>query len=267
MASASIVITTITIILQIVLIALLLDIRKKISPRASEEKKPLLDAKKIPDGEQRFNKRSQNDHRNNRPPLQQNQDHVERSLRDINLRLKNAERDQEKERKRIKDSIGPGQQKKFDHQKPRDNNDNFRRNDRSRQDFHHNNRNSDNQRHPREESANAKNVAEIKEPVAPVVIPQIQETPVTIAITPVVPEQVAEINNATEDKNENLQHGRKVMVKRRVLNVEDEKQNESNNAQNNSESITAIETAVSEPAAGLENTPEVSENNPISFGR
>jgi len=71
------------------------------------------------------------------PPEPQPVDHVEKSLRDINLRLKNAERDQENARKQIKDVVSTPQnsQRRPDQNNNRPNrgrDDDFRRRDRDR---------------------------------------------------------------------------------------------------------------------------------------
>ncbi|HAJ79244.1 MAG TPA: hypothetical protein DCO75_05690, partial [Fibrobacteres bacterium] len=249
---ATIVMTALVLVFQIVLIALVVDTRKKINKNEPEEKiapADMQDMRKPKEIDNRFNKRPANEHRN-RPPVQaqQNVDHVERSLRDINLRLKNAEKDQEKERKRIKDAIGPSDSqnplghKKIDHPKPRNNNEGFRRNDRPPRHDYNQNRNSDPQRN-RGEKVNNRNT-EVSEsqpflatqPVIQQVTPAMVKIPMVTSPLPPAPVQavVEPVITPAADvavvMNENLQHGRKVMVKRRVLNLEEENQNESGDA-------------------------------------
>jgi hypothetical protein len=285
---ATIVITAIVLVFQIVLIALVIDTRKKISKNEPEEKIAPADTRdmRIPkEVDNRFNKRPATEHRS-RPPVQaqQNVDHVERSLRDINLRLKNAEKDQEKERKRIKDAIGPSASqnplghKKFDHPKPRDNNEGFRRNDRPLRHDYHQNRNSDPQRN-RDEKVNNRNT-EVSEsqplqttlPVIQQVTPAMIEMPMVTSPLPPAPVQavvepvIAPDADVTVVRNENLQHGRKVMVKRRVLNLEEEKQNESGDAVNNNpetpQNSVPVETEI---ITAFES--DAADRDVMSFGR
>jgi hypothetical protein len=245
-ALAPIVITAsaLTIILQIVLIILVLDTKKK--PKFDLKEKPLSaaapeirDARKPREHENRFNNRRPSFDQRAKPssasstaaPIQ-NVDPVERSLRDINLRLKNAERDQEKERRRIKDTIAPPPHKRNDLNKPRERNEGFRRNDRPRQDF------------VQQRSAEPPKPVREERPSLPLVEPRENKpTPSAVAIPPqpeVFPlptpgpvqpivkqaDPVFELDISSSIDKENFQHGRKIMVKRRMLKAEDEQTEE-----------------------------------------
>lgn len=285
MALAPIVITTsvLTIILQIILIILVLDTKKKTNSDPKE--KPLApdirEARKPREQENRFAGR--------RPPLDQrpkpspviapvqNTDPVERSLRDINLRLKNAERDQEKERRRIKDTIAPPQHKRNDFSKPRERNEGFRRNDRPRQDF------SQQRPSPVREERPVIEAKEIKpQPLSPVEPPILQtaihpvppQPPVVSIVKPADQAFEMEVTNSLD--SESLQHGRKIMVKRRVLKDEDEQAKDIDKtldtgsipeilpAQISSTSVPPIE-----PISAVEskNSEDPEPDVPISFGR
>lgn len=243
MALAPIVITTsvLTIILQIVLIKLVLDTKKKTNFDLKE--KPLSVAPEIRDirkpreHENRFNnRRPPHDQRTKPSPVVsaptapvQNVDPMERSLRDINLRLKNAERDQEKERRRIKDTIAAPPQKRNDFNKSRERNEGFRRNDRPRQDYAQQQRPSPSPvrderptvpfDEPRENKTLPSQPITAAVAAQPVVLPP-PSPPFKPVIKPVDPIFEIEVSNSID--KENLQHGRKVMVKRRILKAEDE---------------------------------------------
>lgn len=281
--------SAITLVLQIVSIALIVDTRKKLKnePELERPAAPeVSEVKKQREAENRFARKPQQEQRNRPAPAQpQNVDQVERSLRDINLRLKNAERDQEKERKRIKDTIapsGPGQgPRKFDQQKPRERDEGFRRNDRQRHDFHQN-RNPDAPRQQRDDRNIPRNSFEVKEPAAPAPQPPvvaakpIPPAPIAAAVQ-VSPEPVFETTAASMEQKENLQHGRKVMVKRRILNLEEEKAaaregSVQEGAASSSPVLPAATALDANRSAAVEITrsseQETSEGSaPISFGR
>ena len=280
--------SAITLVLQIVSIALIVDTRKKLKNEPEPERPAapeVSEVKKQREAENRFARKPQQELINRPAPAQpQNVDQVERSLRDINLRLKNAERDQEKERKRIKDTIapsGPGQgPRKFDHQKPRERDEGFRRNDRQRHDFHQN-RNPDAARQQRDDRNIPRNSFEVKDPAPAPQPPVVAAKPIPPApIAPVVqvsPEPVFETVAASMEQKENLQHGRKVMVKRRILNLEEEKAvgREGSASEGAASSLPVLPAATAPDAnrsadveitrAGEQETSEGSA--PISFGR
>jgi hypothetical protein len=168
------------------------------------------------------------------PPQQpQEVDHVEKTLRDINLRLKNAERDQEKARKKIRDVMTEPQQnqKRFDQQRPR-RDDNFRGQDRPRHQFNQN-RGPENRNPDRSQPPDFSRPPE--QPPAPpkvaAALPVRNDIPVVQAQAPVqqAPPQVQKAQAPVQKENieilpENTEilHGRKVLVRRRVLKGEEE---------------------------------------------
>lgn len=242
--------SVVVVLLQIWTIASLLSLKKRVNGLAEEKSAPVSNT-------ERHEKRDQDFRRNRRPPEQRPMnrppvvasaaaaDPVEKSLRDINLKLKNAERDQESARKKIQDNFqgeprrdgentrrgggrdnrgdrgGRGDRGPRDHRRDgnRDNRDNRRsgwqdRDQQPRRDFQ--------PRTPATETP--------EEPTFEV--PQTNE-PLQQQSQPIAPSQVAgEIRKETPDfavadagmTDENLQHGRKIMVKRRTLKEEEEGQ-------------------------------------------
>jgi hypothetical protein len=288
----------VTIVLQIVLIVLVLDLKKKkknetvVETPATPDQR---DFRKPKEPDNRFNRRPPHEHKIKPAVAQgQNIDQVERSLRDINLRLKNAEKDQEKERRRIKDTISPSSSspsssRRFDNHKPRERDDRFRRNDRPRHDYQQN-RPSDSSQGFREEKNVSKNNFEAQEkrppqfqspapiaPVAPIasVAPIVSAPEIPTTIIEKAFEPVFETPDMLPETKENLQHGRKVAVKRRVLNLEENQSAES------SEGVVTAPSPdlVAEPkmeaqitsapsAAGPSQAEDESlASGPISFGR
>lgn len=283
------------IVLQIILIILVLDKKKK--SKVITEEKPvhheIKDPRKPRENENRFTRRPPQEQRVKPAPAPtQNPDPMERSLRDINLRLKNAERDQEKERRRIKDTMGNGpQQKRGDFSRPRDRNDGFRRNERPRQDFQ--------QRQPSEPP---KPIVREEMPIKPAhvlaapVDEQKEIKPIVTVIpantpSPIAPvelkakpsESAFEIEPIEIENPENLQHGRKFAVKRRVLKAEDQEEKSEQTiekkpdekGQSDAASVEKSSINISE-STRPENSITSSESNgsddvrpetPISFGR
>jgi hypothetical protein len=257
--------SVITIILQIVLLIVILDTKKKARGASHEKVVPhdLKDVKRPREMENKFVRRPPHDQKIKVATAQaQDAEPVERSLREINLRLKNAERDQEKERRRIKDTIAPAANKRFDSSRPpRERDEGFRRNDRPRHDFHQH-RNADVPRTGREERATANPPAEPRENRPPVVqqtaVPSMpppvekreaapapaqprvapaagqyvpppaapaagQHVPPPPAGQYVPPPAASDAAQPVSETGEGLQHGRKTIVKRRILNLEEEK--------------------------------------------
>ncbi|HEX7511643.1 MAG TPA: hypothetical protein VF335_10110, partial [Chitinivibrionales bacterium] len=186
-----------------------------------------------------------------------------------------------------KDTIapsGPGQgPRKFDQQKPRERDEGFRRNDRQRHDFHQN-RNPDAPRQQRDDRNIPRNSFEVKEPAPAPQPPVIAAKPISPAPAPIAPavqvspEPVFETAAASMEQKENLQHGRKVMVKRRILNLEEEKAagREGSVLESAATSSSPVLPAATAPdahrSADVEITrpseQETSEGSaPISFGR
>jgi hypothetical protein len=215
-----------------------LDTKKK--TKFEPKEKPALpeipDIRKQREHENRFNNRRPPHDQRTKPspsvsvsaPPVQNVDPMERSLRDINLRLKNAERDQEKERRRIKETIATPPQKRNDFNKPRERNEGFRRNDRPRQEYAQQRFSEPPLRPVRDErpSVPFSEPKEISTPPLPT-ISAVSAQPVAPPPPPIKPvvksaDPVFEMEVSNSVDKENLQHGRKTMVKRRILKAEDE---------------------------------------------
>ena len=230
---APIVITAsaIIIILQIVSIILIVTNKKKAVAKPDSGVNPVnndnRDFRKRHD-ENRFSKKPVFEQRPKpfTPPQAPAVDHVEKSLRDINLKLKNAERDQENARRKIRDVIQNPQnqdsQRRIDQNSGRPNRgreDDFRRRDRHGR--HHGghfrdrdqNRGQENSR-PQGEPVSGQGTAPgvaadaIRPPQNPAaILPSIEKEPIAV-----VPE------------NTEILHGRKVLVRRRILTEEEQAQ-------------------------------------------
>jgi hypothetical protein len=264
-------------LLQVVTIFLVINTRKKVIKLIDDvdsSKKSSSDAFKREQPKQQFQNGSQpnRDRRNDRPPREQQPREpqsqesqpgisVDKSLRDINLKLKNAERSQESARKKIQDDFRPPRGNRPDNRR-RDNNsnrrfnngnnptfnkdrdnsrdhDNNRDNNRDRDNNRGNNRGSgDNfqrnrnpQRFENTETAIEKPIQELNPAVNE------QAAPIIIPIAPEMPEINRTIETMQESADTNLQHGRKFSIKRRALTEE----NESENATENS-SVETVQT-------------------------
>jgi hypothetical protein len=247
---APIVITAsaIIIILQVVSIILIVGNRKTVVKPEPAGVNPVnndnRDFRKRRD-ENRFNKRPVIDQKPRpfTPPQPQAVDHVEKSLRDINLKLKNAERDQENARRKIRDVIQNPQNQQDPQRRPDQNNN---RPNRGRDDDFRRNRDRDRNSRPhgdhfrdRDQNRGPENIRPQGDSIAPVspqgpapAIPPIVEAPRPqnpVATQPVVEkkEPLAIIPENTE-----VLHGRKVLVRRRILTAEEQAQAAKNGPAN-----------------------------------
>lgn len=290
--------SAIIIILQIVSIILILTGRKaaaKPAPAAvSPANNDTRDLGKRRD-DNRFNKRPMMDQRQ-KPfvrPEPQPVDHIETSLRDINLKLKNAERDQENARKNMRDVVAPPQnsQRRPDNSRPnRGRDDDFRRRDRNNRpqggQFRDRNRGpeADRSRGPEADRPRsdqpmpyaANPPASAPAPAAPVspVREPMQNPPPSIAVSqPVVQKEPL----AIVPENTEVLHGRKVLVRRRILTPEEQAAagapQTANQAPASQPAIGAVAAtipradAVAPPAAGNADSANESEAQEIHFGR
>jgi len=179
---------------------------------------------------ERFEKRNVDFRRHEKRPYQDQRpqpaaaagtpiDPVEKSLRDINLRLKSAERDQEFARRKIQENFSSG-----DHPRNRDDRDHRGNRDR---DHHHRNHRRDNW-----QDRNRPGAPQQQQPASTVPSQPVGEQTVEKkAFTPLPPELQAPVQQAVPatgqnlgardyGSDENLQHGRKIIVKRRMLKEE-----------------------------------------------
>jgi hypothetical protein len=193
----------------------------------------------------RFNKRPVIDQRERpfTPPQPQAVDHVENSLRDINLKLKNAERDQESARRKIRDVIQNPQNsqqnapRRFDQNNNRPNRgrgDDFRRQDRDRdRDRDRNSRPQGGQFRDRDQNRGPENIRPQGETVAPVSAPVSAPMPAPFlppSVEPARPQNPVAVQPVVEKKeplaivpeNTEVLHGRKVLVRRRILTAEEQ---------------------------------------------
>ncbi len=238
--------SSIIIILQVVSIILIVKTKK-----VSVEKQEAVPAQpaQSPYDQRDFRKRSDDNRFNRRPGFEQKQkpvasqphqavDHVEKSLRDINLRLKNAERDQENARKKIREEGVQGPQqaggqpsaRRFDNNQNRQSRgrgDDFRRRDRNSRPFNNQfrDRDRDQNQNQNRQSEQEKTFPEQPRPVMgeavnpPVPAPEQnirQQSPV-VSPSVVEREEISPVLPNTE-----ILHGRKVLVRRRILTPEEQ---------------------------------------------
>ena len=228
----------------------------------------------------RFRDRKDNNFRNNRKNQQDSRqrppapaqpgssspnasvENVEKSLRDINLKLKNAERDQEVARRKMQENIGN------DHSRPRHHRDGNRdrggkdgNRDHRRGDRH--NRNSGNwrNRNNQERGAGTESKTSAQHPAADSsAVPETQQSAATAASVSSLPDL------SPVDFEADLEHGRKFQVKRRLLqeDLPGAVQNESaQSSASPGDTVSSVNDA--SPAATSDN-PEISADE-ISFGR
>jgi hypothetical protein len=207
MIEAAIIATLIVVILQIITISMLRSTRKMVREFAEKKTGNSFNNERR-DREVRQNqKRSGTDNKNRSQQSGSNNatsatvDPVEKSLRDINLKLKNAERDQEYARRKIQDNFSKDSSRRRDGKNGRDQ----RRGDR-RSGWNERNSRRDNPNTTIESPVNAE-----KEEIKNQFESPIHE--VSKEVTPVAPELVPN-DFGTE---ENMQHGRKFAPKRKFL--------------------------------------------------
>jgi hypothetical protein len=225
----------------------------------------------------RNNRRNQQDFRTKQPPAATQPavppsgavDSVEKSLRDINLKLKNAERDQETARRKIQENIGRDQPRQRqqsegnragrdrDHKRDRgDRNRDSRRGDRNNRNNWRSRNNHERVGDGNEQSSSepvnhpAIKTAAIQEPQQPVM--SMEPTAALPDLNPV-------------DFDGEMEHGRKVQVKRRML-----KEDLPGSVPEN-QTDAATEESVSGNAGNFNGSDSVeqseSSTDEISFGR
>ncbi len=234
LAIVAIIIAAVVLLLQVVSLALTAGMRKSINNLKDARPSPITQT-------ERFEKRNADFRRHEKRPNQDQRhqaptatpaaavsiDPVEKSLRDINMRLKHAERDQEFARRKMQENFSRG-----DHPRNRDD-----RNLRGNRD-----RNRDNNRNLRRDNLQERNRynAPQQQPAPSAVSPQPSDEPVfekgesvplpefqapvqqtdmerkPVAAAPSGPDLVP----SDYSSDENLEHGRKTIVKRRMLKDE-----------------------------------------------
>jgi len=257
MTLAAILTTLLVVILQIITISLLRDTRKKV--RELAEQKPVTPSY---NGERR-----DRDFKANRRPNQENRQKPQASvtssttanveqvdkLRDINLKLKNAERDQEFTRKKMQDNFLKDSNRRRENGKGgnRDHRHGDRRNnwqDRNRRD----------QNSQVQQSAQESSPSEIKEEIAKT--SQIEQAQIQKTAS-VTPSSTPELIPSDFGSEENMQHGRRFSSKRRFSS--EESRSDSIGSENSSSEQMHEATQDNDS----ENSTEKNADAEIKFGR
>jgi hypothetical protein len=267
---APIVITALAIIIILQVISMILIVKGKravVKPESTVVAPVVVDDRDFRKkrDENRFVKRPQNDQRPRQftpppptplspptPPSPPQVDPMEKSLRDINLRLKNAERDQESARKKIKDVIqNPPGAEQHPQKRPDQNNNNrpnrgrdddFRRRDNRDRDRDRNSRPQGGQFRDRDQNRGPENNRPQNEAIAPVFNQSSAQPPVVFSPAPVIPAPIIPASVEAPriqtpvarqpivekepvsiiPENTEVLHGRKVLVRRRILTAEEQ---------------------------------------------
>jgi len=265
MELAAIITTLVVVVLQIITVALVVKTRKMVAELSKIKANSSFSNEKQDrrDRDFRQNKRPGQDNR--RPQAQVTGgnaavDPVEKSLRDINLKLKNAERDQEFARRKFHDNMSKDHQgRRRDNNDRRGNRDHQNRGDRRGNNWQDRNNKRDSS-HPAEVSN--EEVRAFEPVVAPVISPENEQA--IIEPQAVEPVSTAQDTMVPRDfGSDDLQHGRKFMVKRRVL-----KEGEEDDGSIGNESSTEIGSIQNESSQDrIENENESPEATEIRFGR
>lgn len=303
MELAVIIATIFVVILQIITIAKVSSLKKTVSDQGEKVGQLVSSAEKAQQERKDRDFRNQNNRRpgnDNRPPRtsqpqsQQAQtpaagsvDTVEKSLRDINLKLKNAERDQEFARRKVHENLSKDQNQNQNQNPNRremrgDRSERGERGDRrggnrdrdnrhgNGQDRNRDNRDRDNRdrrnnnwqernksREPLSFDTSAGNTEEKPELENQNVMIQDQvqspiQEPIQNTSAPI--ESVSAPDSTQDDNDENLQHGRKILVKRRMLKEGD------------TDEGLETESGTNENASS-ESSSEATSDTEIKFGR
>ena len=286
-------VVTITLLLIVVILQIVILTNQKKNAKLVRELSTFKPKNQQPDqNRDRFRDRKENNFRNNRRNQQDFRskqpsaatqpaasstgavDNVEKSLRDINLKLKNAERDQETARRKIQENIvrdQPRQRQQSEGSRGGRDRDNYRdRGDRNRnrdsRRGDRNNRNNWRQRNNQElaggnteqnKSASENHPAQENTPIQESYQPAFSVEPTT----PVLPDL-----NPVDFEGE-MEHGRKVQVKRRMLKEDlpgsiPENQTDANSSTDDTPSENTASFGGNDQVV----EPEISTDE-ISFGR
>ena len=205
---------------------------------------------------------------------------IEKSLRDINLRLKNAERDQESARRRMQENM-PRDQQRFRDDRNRDDRDRNRpRGGRDRNDRFGNRDNrrgnwqdrQDQRRQDRPMPSTPQGVTTPTAAAVPVEDPVFEvKNPLVLEPTATVQAQETPLVAGDQDQSsgdygsgEGLQHGRKIFVKRRPLSTDESSDAPS---QNSGDSASPAQAAQPRPEEETPVSGSDAANAEIKFGR
>ncbi len=290
MELAAIITTIIVVILQIITIALVVGTRKIVRDQAGKNNSNFSNDRAGDRKDRDFrmqNKRPVQDQK--KPSSQQptntgSVDTVEKSLRDINLKLKNAERDQEFARRKVQENFSKDPNRRNgndrnsrggrDNRDTRDNRDHRHSHDRNTRDRRSggNWQERNKTREPlnfgatpqNEEALNIENQNSILAPEQ-----TLNHEPIAQVQTPaVVVDNTPDLVPSDFSSDENLQHGRKILVKRRMLKEDENQSSDENNDINSadfSSSNPVSETTNSEESSEVNN--ESASEGEIKFGR
>jgi hypothetical protein len=264
-ASLSIILSVVTILLQIIVLLVVVAMNGKVSKKAPE-----APVREQPDfrKEHHEDRGRPRDHgfEQRKPANQPSQPApavapIDRSLRDINMRLKSAEKSQERVRQEFQGSGDQGQQRRPD---------NFRRDhqgrgrdqgrdrDRDRGGRHDNRRPPYGQRDQRPMQSRPQGFPEsASAPSAITGSPAPLSEPISIGnIAPTQPAPVA----AAERHEEDVEHGRKIIVKRRMLGPEGQEISTENRP------LEGSQPAEGQAAPQQDNAPETQQTE-VVYGR
>jgi hypothetical protein len=260
-ALIAIIISLVVLVFQIVTLVLIAGMKKSIgSIKAAPAPAPAVERERSERRDNDFRRHERRPYQDNRPRQQQQTQQqpapsapsasgemVDKSLRDINLRLKNAERDQENARRRMQQGGFPQDQQRGG----RDRGDRFDRGDRDHRGDrgdrgerdHRGGRDHRGSRHDRHRDRGGRGnwqdrnrqggqYEQSQQPGMPapaaapendslfekqdLAVPEIQANPVVEAAAPTTPD----LAPSDVPAEENLEHGRKIIVKRRMLQGE-----------------------------------------------
>lgn len=282
---ATVVLTASSIIIILQVVSIILIVKNKKVPVEKPEAVPAQPAQS-PYDQRDFRKRRDDNRFNRRPGFEQKQkpvapappqavDYVEKSLRDINLKLKNAERDQENARKKIREEVQSPQQndgqpspRRFDNNQNRPSRgrgDDFRRRDRGSRPFNNQFRDRDQNR---DQNRPLEQERPLPEQARPPLANEAVNPPVTVLEPIIRPPQSPVVSQPVIEKepispilpNTEIFHGRKVLVRRRILTPEE--QAAKDRAEKGPETA-APETSTAAPVEAAAPQITVSENRPV----
>ena len=336
MELAAIIATALVVVLQIITIALVVGNKKNVRDQVGKASPALSNDKSEDRKERDFriqNRRPAQDQRP-KPPTQQpvntgSVETVEKSLRDINLKLKNAERDQESARRKVQENFPKdsnrrpnGNDRNIGNENPsgnergsdrntrgsRDNRDRDGREGRDRDGRERDGRDRDNRDRDSRHGGNDRSrnrggswqernktresisfgpapqngdnkIVETQAPLLAQDQPHVQSQESVVVQTPVsaITDSSPDLVPVDLGSDDSLQHGRKILVKRRMLKEDEGQQSEGGDESNNSSDNSPVSVA-SESSANSNNSDsresnesndstEKSSDGAIRFGR
>jgi hypothetical protein len=247
------------------------------------DRRPFHDQKQRPQPQQQPQPQPQHPAPAGPSPALPAEEGIEKSLRDINLRLKNAERDQESARRRLQETLPREQPRNRDDRNRDDRDRNRPRGGRDRNDRYGNRDNRNSNWQDRQDQRRDRNDRPMQPapqgPIAPAAVEpapagdQVFEAKAPAFIQPMTSTPVHEapaVDNVQEQSpvdygsEEGVQHGRKILVKRRPLSTEE---SSGEFSQNSGDAATQAQTAPSNSADESTVSGADAANAEIKFGR